>query len=102
MGGQQAVVQRPEEVETAVQPVGCGKLGRHQRKHLEPPGAATEQVGSPAFQLAGARPAENEPQPPVLDQPVHLVENAGHLLHLVEDDRAIQLGRRPGQKLLPQ
>lgn len=89
-----------EKVETAVRPVGRWKLGRHQRKHFEPPGTAAEQVGQAAFQLAGARPAENELQPPVLDQPVHLVENARNLLHLVEDDRAFQFRRRlPGRQI---
>jgi hypothetical protein len=47
-------------------------------------------AGAPATQAA------------VFDQPVHIVENAGNLLHLVEDDRRVQRLGGAGQELFPE
>jgi hypothetical protein len=50
------------------------------------PGAAGQQVGLSSPELAGAAPGEEEPEPAALDEPVHLVQEPGQLLDLVDGD----------------
>jgi len=79
VGRDQAPVEDPQQVERA-------ELGRHERVHLVPPRPPPEEVHASTPQLARARAAQNDTQPAVLDQPVHLVEQGRHLLHFVDDD----------------
>jgi len=77
MGRQQARHQNILEVE-ALNLMPC------QGCHRESPGAAAEQihVPSPEFPRAGARQQEGDAT--ILDQPVHLVEEFGNHLDLVD------------------
>jgi hypothetical protein len=61
-------------------------LDQRQRQHEAAPGPAGQQIRMPAPQLRGTRSREEERVGRVLDQPVHLVEQGGDLLHFVDDD----------------
>ena len=76
----QAAIERAQQVERR-------NLRPRQGMQPEAPGAAAEQVGAPALQLAGAGAAQHEAQAGVFDQTMHLVEQGRHFLHLVDDDR---------------
>ena len=47
----------------------------------------------PAPKLARAGPAEAEDDTAVLDQPVHLVQQCGNLLDLVDDHEGLRIGQ---------
>ena len=47
----------------------------------------------PAPKLASAGPAEAEDDISVLDQPVHLVQQGGDLLDLVDDHEGLRIGQ---------
>ena len=85
--GQIAVVEHPAQVEVAAE------LAGRQAAQLQTDGAAAEQVRGPATHLARAGAAQREAEAPVLHEPVHLVEQGGHLLHLVYDDLARRVRR---------
>ncbi len=80
MGRNQTAVQNLQQVDIL-------ELMRNQRKELETPGSATQQVGLSAFQFSGTRSAQDELKAPVLDKPVYLIHEVGYLLHFVQDDR---------------
>ena len=64
---------KPSPISAAVNP-----------SQLEPQRAPAEQVRSAPPYLPGARPAQREADAAVLDQPMHFVEQARHLLDLVD------------------
>jgi hypothetical protein len=79
------------------------------------PGSAGEQVGLAAFELAGTAPGEQEPQSTILDEPVHLIQESGKLLDLIDHDpragpspiaderlQQARLGRQPEVKIRSQ
>ena len=57
-------------------------------------GSACEQVGACGLELAGARSQQREPDAPVGDLAMHLVQQARKPLHLVDDDPLAGLRRR--------
>jgi hypothetical protein len=50
------------------------------------PGSAGEQVGLAAFELAGTAAGEQEAKSTILDEPVHLIQENGKLLDLIDHD----------------
>ena len=72
-------IQRPQQIE-------LGDLRPRERMQREPPRPSAQQVGPAPLQLPGARSTEHERLVVPLDEPVHLVEQGRHLLHLVDDD----------------
>ena len=85
------LVREPEprqesDVQRAVEREALAELGRRERMQMQLAGAPAEQVHAPATQLAGARAREQEPEPPLLDEAVDLVEQPGRLLDFVDHD----------------
>ena len=64
----------------------AAELGRGQRMHDLAQRPPREQVDAGRLELARARSEQGEPEPPVLDEAVHLVEEIGQALDLVDDD----------------
>lgn len=58
---------------------------RDETREFVPFRTASQQIGVAAAQVARTRAAEREHQLTVLDEPVHFVEQRGHLLHFVDD-----------------
>ena len=76
---QVAAAEHPVEVEVVPDLTGG------QATQLIPQRAPAEQVRATVAHLPRARPAQREAQPSILNQPVDLVEEGGHLLDLVDD-----------------
>ena len=85
--GRQVVPGQHAAVQGAIQ-VEVGNLGAHQRKQRLAQGTTAQQVCAATAQFAGAGAAQHKAQPAILDEPVHLVEQGRHFLHLVDDDKA--------------
>ena len=83
---QRAVRQRLVDVEREIQ------LGRHQGKHRRGDCPAGKEIDTAPPQLAGARTGEYEAQTLGFDEAMHLVQDLGDPLHLVDD------GPRPGRQ----
>ena len=83
--GDEPSVQGPEQVE-------AGYLGPGQGVEREAPRASTEEVRASTLQLPGTGAAQHETETLALDEPVHLVENRGNLLHFVDDDGQLPPG----------
>jgi hypothetical protein len=94
------VVRRHEAPVENLQEIEVLDLRGDQRVHLVPPGAPAQEVGAAPLELAGARAAEDEAQPPVLDEPVDFVQELGDLLDLIQDHRCVQLVGRDRQEAL--
>ena len=100
--GQEAVAHGLVEVE------GGAQLGGDEGVHGPVQGATGEQIDPRLPQLPGARPAQHEALPALLDEAMDLVEQAGQALHLVQHHPAVpvdspQLGGEEsgiGQKAL--
>jgi hypothetical protein len=52
-------------------------------------GSARQQVNAPLAQLAHTRTGQRKPQPPQLDEPMHLVEQLRHTLEFVHHNPAL-------------
>ena len=64
-------------------------LADRERHHLPAPRPAGQQIGMPAPQLVRARSGQQEALPPILNQPVHLVQQGRDLLHFVDDHERV-------------
>lgn len=64
---------------------------------------APEQVRLAPFHFPGAGAAKDEAEPHAFDHPVHFVQQLGHLLNLIDDDRIALVGARqfPMLQFLP-
>ena len=79
---QRAVIQHPHQIKVRPQ------LPRRQAEQLSPQRPPAEQVAMTALKLPGARSAQGEVNRMVLMQPMRLVQQRGHLLHLVDHHKA--------------
>ena len=76
----EAVLQRPVQIEP------LPKLDANERMQGARPRPTAEEVDALPAQAPGARSGEKEPDPVPFDHEVHLVEELGHLLDLVDDE----------------
>lgn len=73
------------EAQSALEVEVGSQLRRRQRKERPPRRPAGEQVAAGRFQFPGARAQQGEPQPSLLDEPAHRVQQRRQPLHLVGD-----------------
>ena len=86
-------------LERPVQVKVLAELGANEGVQGTRAGPASEEVHAFPAQGPGARPGEKEADPVLLDHEVHLVEECGHSLDLVDDDeRRLRRQRFPNQR----
>ena len=79
VGGQEAPVQRPQQVEVR-------DLGPGQRMQVKTEGATAQEAGISAREFSLAGPAEDETEAVFLHEPANFVEDPRDLLDLVDED----------------